>query len=457
MGVGIRTSLAILSVKVSRGILRFLGRGGTALPGKIAMKIKPDVLAYASAGVETIVVTGTNGKTSTANMIESALTEDGKDVLANKAGANLLSGVTSEFCAACSVGGTPFKKYAVIECDEGALKHVVPLVKPKAIVITNLFRDQLDRYGEIMNVLNAIREAVLKVPESILCLNADESLTASISRDVPNKVYFYGMNIPVGDQNKRETSDASHCVCCGAEYEYDYYTYAHLGGFVCPQCGYKRPETNVSVISIDEMTADDSTVTMEIEGIQKCVHISLPATYNIYNAAAAITAIVALGGSVEGMIATLSRVKSAFGRMETFVLGNKKVRMILVKNPAGGNQTLEYLSTINEEYMLVAALNDKIADGTDVSWIWDMEYERLADIPHIKRVVITGDRRDDLAVRLKYAGIADFEVESDYKEILNTIKEYDKPVFIIPNYTTMLVLRDILKKETGGKDIWEKQ
>ena len=219
----LNTILAVASCKCVRSVLRHTGKGGgTALPGKVAMKFQKDVLETVSDGVDCIVVTGTNGKTTTANILESALTESGRDVLANKSGANLLSGITAEFCCAADWLGRPKKKVAVIECDEGALKQVAPRIHPRVIVVTNLFRDQLDRYGEVMNTLAQIRSGVEKAPQATLVLNAEDSLVSSLALDVPNRVVYFGLNTPVGDQKPREISDALHCIRCGTEYQYHY-------------------------------------------------------------------------------------------------------------------------------------------------------------------------------------------------------------------------------------------
>ena len=227
---GFTTFMAVATCKAARKACQLAHRGGTTFPGEMAMKIDPNILEVVSQGMEVIVVTGTNGKTTTARMIEQALTKSGKETLANKTGANLLSGVTAEFAFNATASGKPRQKYAVVECDEAALKLIVPLVHPKVILVTNLFRDQLDRYGEVMHTLEQIRLGVEKCPDSVLVLNADCSLTSSLALDVPNPVVYYGLDTPVGDQKEATVSDAKYCIKCGTEYHYDYRTFAHLGG-----------------------------------------------------------------------------------------------------------------------------------------------------------------------------------------------------------------------------------
>ena len=230
---------AIAACKLTRQALRLFRRGGTALPGKAARLFDPDILKRVSEGMEIIVVTGTNGKTTTCGMLENALRAGGRECLSNKSGANLLSGVTAELTCNATWSGKPKTHYAVIECDEGALKQVAPLISPKVIIVTNLFRDQLDRYGEVMHTLDEIRTGILASPGSILCLNADDSLTGSLAGDVPNPVVWYGLDTSTGEEKEPVLSDARYCIRCGTEYGYHYHTYAHLGGFFCPKCGYR--------------------------------------------------------------------------------------------------------------------------------------------------------------------------------------------------------------------------
>ena len=451
------TVLAVAACKFTRWVLRLAGRGGTALPGRAARIFAPDVLERVSDGMEIIVVTGTNGKTTTSRMIEHAITSAGRDCLANKSGANLLSGVTAEMTCNATWTGRPKSHYAVIECDEGALKQVVPLIHPRVIVVTNLFRDQLDRYGEVMHTVNEIRAGIALVPETTLCLNADDSLVASLADGVSNRIVWYGIDVPVGEQTAPSVSDARYCIRCGAPYEYRYHTYAHLGGFYCPACGYARKEADVAVTQIGKISAEGSSVRLRIGGEEYPAEIGLPAAYNIYNAAAAVCAFTAFGLPAGEVIRSLSDVHSSFGRMETFRVGGSRVQMILVKNPAGCSQALSYVASIEEEFNLILALNDRTADGHDISWIWDADYELLAQNVQIRRIVVSGDRAEDLALRLKYAGIPEerISLQKDGGQLLSFCEESDLPTFILPNYTSMLALRRIFADATGGKDFWE--
>ncbi len=476
----IQTVLSVAACKGTRGLLRITGRGGTALPGKTARIFAKDILEVTSSGMEMIVVTGTNGKTTTARMLEHALTAAGRECLANKSGANLLSGVTAEVTCNATWTGRPKTHYAVIECDEGALKQVVPLIHPKVIVVTNLFRDQLDRYGEVMHTAEQIRAGIQKVPEAVLCLNADDSLVSSLAFDVPNKVVWYGLDTPVGEQKDAAVSDAKYCIRCGTPYQYHYHTYAHLGDFYCPSCGYHREKTQVAVTKIEKISAEGSLVRMrlavqaeepavgkeELSGDgsskkdaenERQVRIGLPAVYNIYNAAAAVCAYTAFGLPTEEILSSLADVHSSFGRMETFEVGNNRVQMILVKNPAGCNQALAYVASLEEDFNLVFCLNDRTADGHDISWIWDADYEQVTKDPHVRHIYVSGDRAADMQLRLKYADCAEDRITltDNNEKLLEEMEKSELPSFILPNYTSMLALRKVLSDATGGTDFWK--
>ena len=344
----IQTVLSVASCKLTRGILRKTGRGGTALPGIVAMKVAKNILAVPASEMDIVVVTGTNGKTTTCNMIEHALSENGHDCHRDKSGANLLHGIASDLVCDTNWLGRPRNRYAVLEVDEAALKQVVPYIRPKVIVVTNLFTDQADRFGSVENTLAEIRKGVKRSPGSVLVLNAEDTQSASLALDVPNKVIWYGLDETVGEQGKTDLSDAGKCPKCGSEYEYDYHIYAHLGGFRCPKCGYCRHTPDVAVTSIDKMDTNGSMVHMRTDGSEEEVFVSLPAVYNVYNAAACVAAIEALGFPAQEAIQSLSNVRSAFGRMETFELGGNVLQMILVKNPAGCNQAFTYVTSFKD-------------------------------------------------------------------------------------------------------------
>lgn len=459
MKITLRAVLAIWMCRLLRFGSRLLHRGGTAMPGKIAQKLCPDLLARLSGNVTTVAVTGTNGKTTCSRMIEEAFREAGYSYFANRSGANLMSGVVTEFVMNADAFGRMKKQYAVIECDEAAARTVFGQLRPRVIVVTNLFRDQLDRYGEITHTLANIREGIRNVPDAVLCLNADCSLTASLKDDgLKNRIVWYGLDAGAARPfTATLLSDASHCIRCKTEYAYDYHTYAHLGGFLCPQCGYRRPDTDFAVEEI--LSMDDSSTEVRFRDLAgECrLKVNLPAVYNLYNAAAALAAAETVGISPEICRQALSGFSCGFGRMERFPLAGG-TRMILVKNPAGCTQALEYLSGIDKDYALVVCLNDRSADGTDVSWIWDAGFELLETRKdRIQRLYVSGDRAYDMRIRLKYAGLPDERiiVQTDMGKLVETLKQETLPVYILPTYTAMLALRGEIVRQCGGTEFWE--
>ena len=456
--MNIRAFFAIVLCKVLRFLSRLLHRGGTAMPGRWAVRICPNLLSILAGDVKTIAVTGTNGKTSTSRMIEAAFQEEGVSYLINRSGANLMSGIVTEFVMNSTLTGKCRKEYAVIECDEAAARTVFGQLRPRVVLVTNLFRDQLDRYGEVTHTLENIRIGLQGAPDAILCLNADCSLTASLSRDLPNRAVFYGIEKgAVPSREKPEISDATHCIRCKTEYDYDYITYAHLGGFRCPHCGYSRPEASYAVTQVHALRSDGSTVTMRIRGEEHCIDVNLPALYNVYNAAGATAALLELGIRTESAIRALAEFRCGFGRMEQFDIGGG-TRVMLVKNPAGCNQVLEFLQDVKEEYILVICLNDRGADGTDVSWIWDADFEKLpALLPNLKHIIVSGDRAADMHVRVKYAGIDEAMIseERNYEVLVSRLSESREPIFIMPTYTALLDLRTVIVRHTGGSEFWE--
>lgn len=455
--MGLKALFAIFLCKALRLISRILHRGGTAMPGRFALKVCPDLLQRLARGVESVAITGTNGKTTSARMVEQTFSDRGLDYFTNRSGANLISGITTEFVMNCSLSGKMKKKYAVIECDEAAARRVFAQLKPKVIVVTNLFRDQLDRYGEVTHTLENIREGIKGAPEALLCLNADCSLTASLAEDLPNRAVFFGVDRGAApSREKPEISDATHCIRCKHEYEYDYISYGHLGGFRCPNCGYSRPKAEYAVTSIVEQRGSGSTVVMSIRGQERIVDINLPAMYNVYNAVGAVAAALEMGIDPDTAVKALAEFKCGFGRMEQFDMGGG-TKMMLVKNPAGCNQVIEFLENIKERFILVVCLNDRGADGTDISWIWDADFEKLSAVSaRLARVIVSGDRAQDMRLRIKYAGIPDdrIAVERDYEALVKTLEGQDMPVYIMPTYTAMLELREVVIKHCGGDEFW---
>ncbi len=450
--------ISILLCRLSRFAIRLLGRGGTDLPGRIALKVNPNILREMSKGVKIIIVTGTNGKTTTSRMIEQCLKDSGKSYVANKSGANLFSGITADFAQNCSLSGKCKCEYAVIECDEAAFKTVSLHTDPYCVVVTNVFRDQLDRYGEVTATLENIKIGCKNSKNAILCLNADCSLTSSIAAEVENRCVFYGIDCEVYKTRVQEVSDAPYCLRCQSEYTYGHVTFGHLGSWSCPNCGYRRPDPDVAVTGVIASDNNHSSVEMNVFYETRQVNICLPGAYNIYNAAAAVTAMHVCGFDDNVVTAALESFECGFGRMEKLDIPDTDIRMILIKNPAGCNQVLNFLTDMSEPSLFVIGLNDKVNDGRDISWIWDVDFERLAEMGDmLTGMYVSGIRADDMALRLKYAGVEEskMKVFYDYDELIDAIIAADTPVYIMPNYTSMMDLRGKIAKRFNLKSFWE--
>lgn len=450
--------LAVAAAKLTRLLLHILGRGGTALPGKVALKFCPDLLRHLAKDVQCLVVTGTNGKTTSTRMLEQAFVNEGIRYFSNRSGSNLIQGITADFAANATITGKPKCKYAVIECDEAASKQVFAYMSPKVILVTNVFSDQLDRFGEITAVMENIKIGVQNAPNAVVCLNGDCSLTASIARDIPNKVVFYGVETQIYSKPVQEISDAPNCLFCGTAYEYGHVTYGHLGSFRCPNCGYSHPQLQAAVTKVLEQTADDTTVEMRLHGESRRVTINLPGGYNIYNAAGAVTALMEAGFTADTAAAAVENFECGFGRMEKFLLDGVPVRMILIKNTAGCNQVINFLTNLEGEALFSICLNDRIADGTDISWIWDANFEKLLEMgDRLTGVLLSGLRAEDMAQRMKHAGIPEekLQIIPEYDALVKAMTTQDKPVFVMPSYTAMLELRDHISTKFGYKQFWK--
>lgn len=453
----IRVMLSILACKLCRRALRLLGRGGTDFPGRVALKLCPNVLGLLAKNVTTVLVTGTNGKTTTSRMIEQVLADAGISYFANKSGANLLSGVTAEFAAHSTLTGKCKYDYALIEADEAAFKAISRFVDARVVAVTNVFRDQLDRYGEVSHTLDNIRIGISHSKHAVLCLNADDSLSGSLGEGVDNQVLYYGVDTPIYKTRVAELSDAPYCLHCKHAYVYDYVTYGHLGGYRCPNCGYRRPTPQVSVAKVLVSDAQCSKVEFALDGKTVPATINLPGGYNIYNAATAMAVAQALELDPKQAAQSLGAFSCGFGRMERFDIRGASLRMILIKNPAGCNQVLNFLTDTAEPFVFVACLNDRAQDGKDVSWIWDVDFERLVAMEQLEKIVVSGVRADDMAMRFKYAGMPTDKIEviRDYSQLVKSLIQEDKPVYIMPTYTAMLGLRGVISKEYGFKAFWE--
>lgn len=428
-----------------------LFKGGSNFPGRVALKLDSNVLKTISADYKVIVITGTNGKTTTTSMVYNMIKDSGKKVISNNTGANMLPGITACFIENFSFSKDSQEKYAVIEADEANLKLVTKYITPEIITVTNLFRDQLDRYGEVYTTLKKILEGIEKVPSSKLVLNGDESLLGDLG--LANKCIYYGFETSLDSNIKIDVNaDAKFCKKCKSPYKYNFLTYNHLGNFYCDTCGYKRPELKYFTNEIIELTPEGSLV--EINNNQ--YFINIPGTYNIYNALCAFTIAKEIGIDNSVIFNSLKSQKSSFGRQEVIDIEGKQVKIILVKNPAGYDQAISTVSLDNRKINLAVLLNDNYADGRDVSWIWDVKFEKLSTL-NIDKILISGLRLYDMAIRLKTAGLPEekFIVTESYEELLKgLIGSQGKIVYILATYTAMISFRKFLKTKGYIKELW---
>lgn len=435
----LRIMLATTVCKLLITAGRLAGKKGSYTPGVVAMKIYPDILRHLSEQVkkDIIFVCGTNGKTTTNNLICSLLEKSGQRVVCNKVGANMLAGVTCAFAEKASFTGHLNADYASIECDEASLRHAVKHVRADKVVITNLFRDQLDRYGEIESTIGLFNEAFEKTEKTTLVLNADDPMSAHFG--LGRKAVYYGIN-QICNNGGQETNEGKFCTVCGAPLEYDFYHYSQLGKWHCSVCENKRPEPDYSADNI----VTDGKLAFDINGK---VHLDLNyrGFYNVYNILAAYSVYDILEFDSANVNKILGEYKPQIGRMEPFSVNGKLTVLNLAKNPAGFNQAIATLVDDGRSKDVLVAVNDRPSDGMDISWLYDVDFERLADAD-VKQIYVSGERRFDLALRLKYAGFKNVTVTDITADTLRKIASGDGEVcYLLVNYTVLFGTQNILK------------
>ena len=428
-------------------MLRLFNFGATSLPGALALKICPDILGYAAKNVDIIAVTGTNGKTTSARIIERALQNAGRSVCANRSGANLMPGITAELIMNKRLSGSVKCESAVIECDEAACRLVLGKLRPHVLLVTNLFRDQLDRYGTVTYPRDCIAAGLRDTPETIAVINADCPMAASVSRLCQNKTVYYGL----GEHKKTcvGSGEDDTCPVCGKRLGYKGLSYANLGVFSC-SCGFARSKPDVSAESV----FPDGSFILRADGDKTVCAPALPGLYNVYNSVGAVAAAVACGVPLKQAADAAQDFDCGFGRMESFPLGKRGARMILIKNAAAADQTLNEVCRAPGEKTLVLAVNDRTADGTDISWLDEADFGMLARRGKIMRVYVCGDRAEAAEKRLKRENIP-CQSCGNYDKLIESLRDEDNFIFILPTYTAMLELRAKLVRRLGGKNFWE--
>jgi UDP-N-acetylmuramyl tripeptide synthase len=406
-----------------------------------------------------IAVSATNGKTTTCAMAAEIL-EPEIALCRNSAGANLVSGVAAALLDGADRAGRPRCTLGLFECDEAALPEISRRVEPHTIALGNLFRDQLDRYGELELVAARWRELVQGLPEETLVVAcADDPIAADLA-DGRARALRYGVDDPAhGLARMQDAADSRWCVRCGTAYGYDVVYFGHLGAFRCPACGHHRPPLDVRARDIEQVGLDAIAFELETPVGSCSVRLALPGLYNVYNALAAASLCLAAGVPLDRVRIGLGRFRPAFGRFQRIALPDRRAVMLLVKNPAGTNEALRTLTQgADGGLVLLAALNDRIADGRDVSWIWDVDWELAA--PRIERVVTSGTRAADMALRLKYAGVPPerITVEGALERALDRTLDLAGPgglACLLPTYTAMLDLQRIVAGRGLVRPYWE--
>ncbi len=439
--------IACVVCKATHCFLRFFGKGATALPGKIALKICPELLQTLAKDVNVIAVTGTNGKTTSARMTETALRNAGLGVFSNKSGANLIEGITAEFVMNADVSGKPKHNWAVIECDEAAARRVFGELKPKVALITNLFKDQSDRYGDVKKPMEMILEGLRKSPATVLAVNADCQLTSAIAERLSSKTVYFGLEGSKG--KKPDASEENRCAECGGRLLLRTVTYSNLGCWYCSGCGRKRPKPHVLARRLPE-----GRMLIETADEKRICGVNLPAVYNVYNAAGMIAAVTAAGIDIDFALSAAENFEGGFGRMEEFPLGKAGAEMILVKNTAAVNQTLDYIKTVGGNKTVVFVQNANAGDGRDLSWLEDADFEKLRRMKNISRVIAAGQCAGELQGRLAKARVPS-ELFGDYDKLISELQKEKSRIFLLPSYTAMLELRQKLVRKLGGKNFWE--
>lgn len=437
----LRSQAAVWVGKAAAKTIRALGRGAaTTMPGEVALRVERNLLAQLAKQLPqgVILVAGTNGKTTTTKMLLQLLEQQGYRVITNASGANLVSGLTAILLQSADWQGHLQADFGLFEVDEATLPHVLRAVQPRALLLLNLFRDQLDRYGEVNLVADLWSRAIAGLPpETVLVINADDPTVAALGFGVAARTFYFGLGDPsLYNDEIEHTADSIYCPACDVRLVFKGIYYSHLGVWQCANCGLKQP-------------------TLDMDSLGK--DFPLPGLYNRYNTLAALAAARALGVAGPNPNAGLRDFRPAFGRLEELTLTGPggethHARIVLAKNPTGFNQSLRLLSEFPGKKVVLLALNDLTPDGTDVSWIWDIDFEHL--VGQASALVISGIRAYDMAVRVKYAGWDEARtpmfVTDDLEEAINKAQSLlspDQELFILPTYSAMLDIRGIIRGE----------
>ena len=437
--MSLRTFLAVAAAKATLKACHLAGKSGSSLPGRAALKVDPHIIASLTAGIRRgiIVTCGTNGKTTTNNLLCSMLEAQGFRVVSNRLGANMLEGVAAAFAAEARPLGYLDADYACLEVDEASAARVLQDLQPDYMILTGLFRDQLDRYGEIDLTMKALEKAIREAPNMTLVINGDDPLTAYLAKKSSRRVVSYGVSEKVTD-NVDVIRESRFCENCGAPLQYDFYHFSQLGLYRCPACGFHRPEINYDASGVS-LTPHLSFDVKESPAFP--VRISAPMTgfYNVYNILAVYGVLRELDLPTESINEVLRNYKPQFGRGELFYLGRnreQKVLLNLAKNPTGFGQNIAAMLQDRSPKDLIIAINDNAQDGRDISWLWDVDFERMAD-ETVRSITVSGLRALDMQLRLKYAEIASTSAKTVEEAIELRLADGCSNLYVLVNYTAL--------------------
>jgi lipid II isoglutaminyl synthase (glutamine-hydrolysing) len=460
-----RLSLAISAGKLAGASGRLLRiGGGTSLPGLIARRIDPDVLksVVGASEAKKIVITGSNGKTTTARMTSAMAANNGKRVSHNRAGSNMLQGVTSVAVNFANIFGRLNSDVLLFEIDEGTMPLAMPEISPDVVVITNIFRDQLDRYGELYSVAQALDKTLENLPASAtILLNGNDPQVANFGQKAKAKRVFFGLETTeVGTPVPEQSADIIRCIHCQEDLQYKVAYMSHLGLYSCPNCGYTLPPLDIAATSIKLAPDGQGPTHVELRTPQgnMTLEIALPGLHNVYNAAAAIGASLAAGFEKEKLPVALVSIKPAFGRLEKIQAGDQTIYLSFVKNPTSFNLILRLIAQHPGKKHILLAASHTIVDGEDFSWLWDIEVEEVAQ--DIADVVCSGNKPEELAMRLKYAEIPVDKISqnADLESALDAALKNAGPggtLYILSSYTPTNELRRMMQKRGWVKHTWQ--
>ena len=444
--MNIRRLAAIWAAKAAGYACKKMGRQGVTWAGKIALKIYPPILKELAGEVrkEIFAVCGTNGKTTTNNMLCAALEAEGQKVICNHTGSNMLNGVVAAFVLAAGLNGHIDADYACIEADEASTKYIFPEIHPDYMVLTNLFRDQLDRYGEIDITMDILESMIRTLPQMRLIVNGDDALSAYLAMDTGNPCTFYGISRQVMKNETNEIREGRFCKKCGARLEYSFYHYSQLGDYLCPKCGFKRPDPDFD--AYDVQVGDRLAFRVE----DRLLSANYKGFYNVYNILAAYAGVRTAGFSGEHFNDMLRKFNPENGRMEQFRIQGAGVTLNLAKNPAGFNQNISAVMQDKSLKDVIIAINDNAQDGIDISWLWDVDFDLFRD-ESIRSITVSGIRCQDMRLRLKYVDIPSMLEEDVETAVRSRVKDGTGNLYVLVNYTALFSTRNILKRLEGEK------